>query len=47
MLEAVTASSDGERDPRCLMLMFSAVRELLALYVGLGQEAAKKLQMVG
>lgn len=47
MLEAVTASSDGERDPRCLMLVFSAVRELLALYASLGQEAAKKLQLVG
>jgi hypothetical protein len=46
LLEAVTASSDGERDPRCLMLMFSAVRELLSLYAGLGLAASEKLKQV-
>ena len=46
VLEAVVASSDGETDPRCLMLMFNAVRELITLYSRLGGAPSQKLQQV-
>ena len=46
MLEALVAASDGEMDPRCLMLVFSAVQELVKTYSELGAASSQKLQQV-
>ena len=41
LLEAVVASAQGEQDPRCLLLVFRAVRSLVRLLAGSAQHAAR------
>ena len=40
------ASAQGEQDPRCLLLVFRAVRSLVALLAGVGQQSAARLEEV-
>jgi hypothetical protein len=46
MLEAVVASAQGEQDPRCLLLVFHAVRSLVALLAECGPQSTARLQEV-
>ena len=46
LLEAVVAGAQGEQDPRCLLLVFRAVRSLVALLAGGGPQSAARLDEV-
>ncbi len=46
LLEAVVASAQGEQDPRCLLLVFRAVRSLVRLLSGDSPHHAARLEEV-